>query len=192
MKLAFRKTNAPGFFKALFSRYTRWSIKSAYPHGGVIIGGKLWDTTKDGMVITDLENHQDWDLFETPVSDKIATFRLEQVASMEYDHFTMLGIKLPFRITDRKRLNCFERMWVALTGENPGAQITPDALMAELLRMINEKGTTPNLPVDCGNDSNGALHNPGGRAFATGNAEHNLPAGVDADYVSRSSLRLQG
>lgn len=162
MKLAFRKTNAPGFFTGLFSRYTKWIMHSDYPHGGVIIGGNIWDTTIRGMVITELTNPQDWDVFETPVSDKIATSRLEEVSSLEYDFLTMFGLKLPIQISDRKRLNCFERMWVALTGENPASQITPDALMAELLRMINAKGTTPNLPADSNNDAYGAFHNTGG------------------------------
>lgn len=38
MKIAFRKTNASGFFPGLFNRYTRWSLKTDYAHGGVVIG----------------------------------------------------------------------------------------------------------------------------------------------------------
>lgn len=155
MKLAFRKTNAPGFFPGLFNRYTRWSLKTAYPHGGLLIGDQLWHTTTKGFRPEPFESPESWDLFETPVTDTIALERIEAYKGIRYDVFSLLGFKLPFHFSDSKALNCFEAQWLGLTGENPRTQITPDALMAHLLRTINEKSVSAVVDTVTGHDLDG-------------------------------------
>jgi hypothetical protein len=145
MKVAFRKTNKPGLLPGLFNDYTRWSLKTGYAHGGVVIGDQLWHTTRDGFIHEPFTNPEEWDLFETPISDELATQRLTPFLGMRYDAFSLLGFKLPFRFSDSHGLNCFEIPWLALTGNNPNKPISPDTIMAELLRQLNEKTHIPFL-----------------------------------------------
>jgi hypothetical protein len=137
MQIAFRKTNAPGFFPGLFNAYTKWSLKTDYSHGGVVIGDQLWHTTKHGVRSETFESTESWDLFETDVSDKIALDRCTKVLGMRYDTASLLGFKLPIRVTDSRGLYCFELQWLAYTGEHPKKKVSPDTVMAELLRNLN-------------------------------------------------------
>lgn len=155
MKLAFRKTNAPGFFAGLFNRYTRWSLKTNYSHGGLLIGEHLWHTTTQGFIPEPFNSSEAWDLFQTPISDRIALSRVSGYKGIRYDAYSLLGFKLPFKFSDRNGLNCFEGQWLGLTGENPTTQISPDFLMAKLLRMLNEKCTEANNASDVDNGTNG-------------------------------------
>jgi hypothetical protein len=136
MKIAFRKTNGPGL-SGLFNRYTKWSLKTGYSHGGVVIGDQLWHTTADGVMPEPFEPSEAWDLFESGLSDKIALERCTEVLGMRYDPASLLGFKLPIRVTDAKGLYCFELQWLVLTGEHPRNPISPDTVMAELLRRLN-------------------------------------------------------
>jgi hypothetical protein len=155
MKVAFRKTNAPGLIAGLFNRYTKWTLKTGYSHGGVVIGDQLWHTTKSGFLAEKFTDHENWDLFETPVTDKIASERLTKVLKMRYDPFSLLGFKLPFRFSDSKGLYCFEVQWIALTGMHPNQPISPDSVMAEILRMLNAKSNPACACAVSDNDSNG-------------------------------------
>jgi hypothetical protein len=174
MKIAFRKTNAPGFFPGLFNRYTRWSLKTDYAHGGVLIGDQLWHTTKDGFIHEDFTNPQDWDLFETPISDKIATERLTKVLGMRYDAVSLIGFKLPIQISDSKGLNCFEIPWLGLTGDHPRKPISPDTIMAELLRRINAKAHPTCTPTDWCTDCDRGLPDSTGARPCSMAAKHDL------------------
>jgi hypothetical protein len=164
MKIAFRKTNASGFFPALFNRYTRWSLKTSYAHGGLVIGDQLWHTTPKGFLPETFKSPESWDLFDTPVSDKLALERISEYEGIRYDAFSLLGFKLPFHFSDSKRLNCFESQWLGLTGENPSTQITPDAVMAQLLRMLNERRTAIYAAADMGDGADRQGGDPLGSA----------------------------
>jgi hypothetical protein len=150
MKIAFRKTNAPGFFPGLFNRYTRWSLKTAYAHGGQIIDGQLWHTTAKGFIPEPFDSPESWDVFETPVSDTMALKRVAAYKGIRYDAFSLLGFKIPLRFSDSGGLNCFEAQWLGLTGENPNTQISADTVMAQLLRMLNEKSPSVNNAFNVG------------------------------------------
>lgn len=164
MKLAFRKTNTPGFFPGLFNRYTKWSLKTDYPHGGVIIDGILWHTTPKGLQPEVFNNHNDFDVFDTLVSDKIALNRISEYKGIRYDGIGLIGFKLPWRFSDSKALYCFEVLWLALTGENPNKPISPDTVMAELLRQINAQSIKTHIDAISLDDDNRPVHNTGSGA----------------------------
>jgi hypothetical protein len=155
MKVAFRKTNAPGLIAGLFNRSTKWTLKTGYSHGGVVIGDQLWHTTRSGFLAEKFTDHENWDLFETNVTDKIASERLTKVLKMRYDPLSLLGFKLPFRFSDSKGLYCFEVQWIALTGMHPNQPISPDTVMAEILRMLNAKSNQACAYAVSDNDGNG-------------------------------------
>lgn len=162
MKLAFRKTNAPGFFPGLFNAYTKWSLKTGYSHGGVVIGDQIWHTTKHGVMPETFELTEAWDLFETCVSDKIALERCTKVHGMRYDPASLLGFKLPIQISDSRGLYCFEFQWLALTGEHSRNLISPDTVMAEVLRQINAQAHPTCVASDGGSGCNRGLLDPAG------------------------------
>lgn len=162
MKIAFRKSNPDGFFKNLFGRYTKWSLKTDYAHGGVVIGDTLYHSTAHGFTVQKFVKSEDWDLFCTDVPDSIAMLRLNEYQSIHYDFLSLLSFKLPFRISDAKRLYCFELVWIALTGENPIKPISPDTIMAQLLRAINEKGCAACNNFDDNDGYNGSGRHPDG------------------------------
>ena len=164
MKLAFRKTNAKGFFPSLFNRYTKWSLKTDYPHGGVIIGDMLWHTTPSGLQSEVFNKHNDFDVFDTPVSDKIALNRISEYKGIRYDGIGLIGFKLPWRFSDSNALYCFEVLWLALTGENPSKPISPDTIMAELLRKINAQSHGVDCNVICNDDHNRNVFDSGSGA----------------------------
>lgn len=161
MKIAFRKTNNPGL-PGLFNRYTKWSLKTGYAHGGVLIGDDLWHMTPHGLIPEKVKSLESWDLFHTPVSDKIALNRISAYRGIRYDGIGLIGFKLPWRFSDSKALYCFEVLWLALTGENPNKPISPDTVMAELLRQINAQGITFYHPADCTDDGDGTLRDSSG------------------------------
>lgn len=162
MKIAFRKTNAPGFFPGLFNRYTKWSLKTDYAHGGVVIGGQLWHTTTRGLQPESLTALDDWDLFETPVSDSIGLARIKQYQGIRYDAISLLGFKLPIRIRDSRALYCYEVLWLALTGENPSRPISPDTIMAQLLRLLNAESSTNGNSLVTDDDGDRLRHDSDG------------------------------
>jgi hypothetical protein len=164
MKLAFRKTNASGFLPTLFNRYTKWSLKTDYPHGGVLIDGVLWHTTPKGLMPEVFNNHNDFDVFDTPVSDKIALNRISEYKGIRYDGIGLIGFKLPWRFSDSNALYCFEVLWLALTGENPSKPISPDTVMAELLRQINAQSNEADGDAIGNDDHNRDLFDPGSGA----------------------------
>ena len=142
MKIAFRKTNAPGLLPGLFNSYTRWSLKTDYPHGGVLIGDQLWHTTRHGLAVEPFSDPQNWDVFESKVTDEKALERLSKFLHIRYDPVSLLGFKIPLKFSDSRGLYCFEVLWLALTGENPSKPISPDTVMAEMLRQQNAQSNS--------------------------------------------------
>lgn len=190
MKLAFRKTDGPGI-SGLFNRYTKWSLKTGYAHGGVLIGDQLWHTTTHGVMPELFEPSEAWDLFDSGTSDKIALERCTKVLGMRYDPASLLGFKLPIRVTDVKGLYCFELQWLALTGEHPRKPISPDTVMAELLRRLNNAQTlSARTALDRGPDGHGGFPDTIGARFDSLATEHGLPGFGVADLHVRHDSNL--
>lgn len=174
MKIAFRKNNAPGFFPGLFNRYTRWSLKTDYAHGGVVIGDQLWHTTPHGLTPEPFNSPESWDLFNTPVSDTLALNRINEYKGIRYDGIGLIGFKLPWRFSDSKALYCFEVPWLALTGENPNKPISPDTIMAELLRQLNAQAYPTCTPTDWCSDCDRGLPDSTGARPCSMATKHDL------------------
>lgn len=132
MNLALRKTNANGI-GALFSLYTRWTLKTQYPHAGIEKDGLMYHIESKGLKCETFKK-EDWDLF--PIQNK-----LDVVAeynnlkhSLNYDFFSLLGFKLPFLFRSKSTMYCYEWCWYIMKGESPIKPITPELLITESLK----------------------------------------------------------
>ncbi len=190
MKIAMRKTNAPGFFPGLFNNWTKWSLHTEYSHGGVLIGDQLWHTTTKGVLPETLKNPELWDLFETNVPDTIALERCMAVLGQRYDLISLLGFKIPIRITDSRGLYCFELQWLAMTGEHPKKRVSPDTVMAEILRGNNAKSNSARDSFVVDHGSNRELYNSIGAAPESRHSEPDLSSAVFADLCVHCNINL--
>lgn len=133
MKIALRTTNSPGL-KALFSILTKWRLQTYFPHGGVVLGNTLTHATLIDGVHAQVFDVSGWLVYDYPaVSDALARKRLAQFKGAKYDVFSLLAFVLPWRVSDSRRVYCFELMWVAMTGENPSFKVTPEMILAKIL-----------------------------------------------------------
>jgi hypothetical protein len=129
--LALRKTDNPGFLKGLFSKYTRWRLKTGYPHCGIAVGGRLCHATfKDNLHWSDFDPAE-FDLFEIDVSETIIYERYELAKNDKYDWLGLLAFLFPFKIGEKNRLYCYEWAWFASAGERPEIEITPEILLVQ-------------------------------------------------------------
>lgn len=128
--LALRKTDSPGAFAKLFSRLTRARLITRYPHAGIVIDGRLLDiTAKHGMRDTVLTDVDQWDLFYVDVDKSLVLERFHECTDCKYDWVSLLAFVLPWRVSVRRWLYCFEWAFVALTGDLPGRRVTPEDLL---------------------------------------------------------------
>jgi hypothetical protein len=155
MKIGFRTTNAPGLLPGLFNDYTKWSLKTEFPHGGIVIGDELWHTTKKGFAKEPFVEFSSWQTFDTDVSDELGVQRLTPYLGMRYDIASLLGFKIPVHISDANALYCFEPMWIGLTGENPSTLITPEKILTYVLRKHREQPYKARAFADNGDDRHG-------------------------------------
>ena len=128
--IALRKTDAPGLVPGLFSRLTRARLVTNYPHGGVIVDGELLHiTARDGMHATSDYRLADWDLFRVGVESSLVRKRFHDCIGCKYDWLSQLSFVLPWRVSVRDWLYCFEWIFLAVTGELPGRRVTPEDLL---------------------------------------------------------------
>lgn len=141
--LALRKTAASNAtrWQRIFAALTRWRLCSNYCHGGIVINSKMHHMTyKDGLHVSDFDKTK-WDVYELPDYYSNRLYDLfSQYKQVKYDWFSLLGFVLPWRITDSRRMYCFE--WCARVMGMPVRQrITPeDLLIAVLHQSKNIKG----------------------------------------------------
>jgi hypothetical protein len=129
--LALRKTDSPGFLKGLFSKYTRWRLKTIYPHCGIVVGGRLCHSTfQDNLHWSDFDPAE-FDLFEVGVSETTIYDRFDLVKTEKYDWLGLLSFLFPFKLGDKNWLYCYEWSWFALTGNLPEQKITPEILLVQ-------------------------------------------------------------
>ena len=134
MKLALKRTPASNatLLQRIFAALTRWRLVSQYSHGGIVVNGYLIHaTTRHGLTIERFNPaHAGWDLFElgTDRDDEVELL-FDALGAVKYDWLSLLAFVLPWRVSDRKRLYCFE--WCALAMGLPVAgRITPELLLA--------------------------------------------------------------
>jgi len=129
--LALRKTDSPGFLKGLFSKYTRWRLKTIYPHCGIVVGGRLCHSTFQNNLHWSDFDPAEFDLFEIDVSETIIYERFDLVKTEKYDWLGLLSFLFPFKLGDKNWLYCYEWAWFALTGNLPEQKITPEILLVQ-------------------------------------------------------------
>lgn len=134
--LALRKTAASNAtcWQRIFAALTRWRLCSNYCHGGIAINSKMHHMTyKDGLHVSGFDTDK-WDLY--PLSDQNSNRLYDlfiQYKQVKYDGFSLLGFVLPWRITDSKRMYCFE--WCGrVLGLPINKRITPEDLLIAVLQ----------------------------------------------------------
>ena len=133
MKIALRTCNSSGW-RALFSILTRWRLHTHFPHGGVVIDGIITQATLIDGVHKKVFDPAGWLVYDYPaVDDQTASARLTKFSGAKYDVFSLLAFVLPWRVSDSRRVYCFELMWVAMTGENPNFKVTAEMILAKIL-----------------------------------------------------------
>jgi len=136
MKLALRKTSAVGAPRhhRFFNAMTRARLVTRYCHSGIVVGDRLMHVTlSDGLHETDYTPDR-WDLFDLgDERDGEVLALFERHKGTLYDVFSLLAfVGIPFR--DSERLYCYEWCYLALTGEHPKGRVTPETLLALVLK----------------------------------------------------------
>lgn len=134
MKLALRKTNSPTMFGRLFNALTRWRLHTDYPHAGIVIDGSLYHTTYTRGLHRVPFTPDGWDVFDVDVDPSFVRSVFNARKGAAYDAISLLAFILPWRVRDSRRLYCYEWCWLALTGQNPSGRVTPEKLLALILK----------------------------------------------------------
>ena len=133
MILALRKTAPTN--ATIWQRIACWIIKarlvSAYCHGGIVIDGVLMHSTSDDglhAVGPGYWTPEHWDLFDVGGDDKRAVQIFRAMQGTPYDWVSLLAF-VGLRVSDARRMYCFEWCWLAMTGSSPGIRVTPEMLL---------------------------------------------------------------
>ena len=127
--LALRRSDPPGL-PALFSKATRARLVTAWPHAGIVADGELMHATLSKGLHAETFEPNGWDLLRLPESAKpLIKQRFKERQGAEYDAFGLLAFVLPWRVSDSRRVYCYEWCWQAMTGENPHWRVTPEQLL---------------------------------------------------------------
>ena len=136
MMLAYRATAASDATRAqrLFASVTRYRLCSAYCHGGVVVGQRLYHANlAHGLHDTDWTPAH-WDLIDVGTqrdADVLALYA--ELKGTPYDTLGVLGFGLPGVREDGGRLYCFE--WQALAlGRPPRRWETAESTLVTALR----------------------------------------------------------
>ncbi len=128
--LAFRRTDPPGLAR-LFALATRARLLTQWPHAGIVMGGELLHATlAHGLHAVPFDAPDQWDVLPLPdcLAEQVRQRFLERQGA-QYDAISLLAFLLPWRVSDARRLYCFEWCWYALTGANPSWRVTPEQLL---------------------------------------------------------------
>lgn len=131
MKLVLR--TRPAKDATLFAKIADSLIKlrlvSNYCHGGVVVGDTVLHSTTKGLHSIEFDPSE-WESID--LGEKLDSIVLQRYAKWKgakYDWFSLLAFVLPGRISDARRLYCFEWCWLALTGITPTYRVTPEMLL---------------------------------------------------------------
>ena len=137
--LVLRRTAATGapLWQRVACALIRWRLVSAYCHGGILQvtpSGKLhlWHATgtRGLHCVDDDFDPTKWHAYPLPQATAQAVpSRFAANAGAGYDWLSLLAFVLPWRVSNHRRLYCFE--WCALAMGLPVAgRITPELLLA--------------------------------------------------------------
>ena len=141
MQLALKKS--PASDASRWDRFVAWAIKarlaSDYCHGGIVIGGDLYHAQPGtGLCLVKKGDWSPgkWDLIDIPHNhgyDARALERFQSFRGTAYDWYSLLSfVGVPAR--HQNRFYCFEWCWLSITEELPTGRVTPERLLAEVLR----------------------------------------------------------
>ena len=127
--LALRRSDAPGFWPGVFSRLTRWRLHTTFPHAGIVVDGVLFHATfADGLHVMDFKD-DGWQLYPIELTQDRVWEIYYQHKGARYDWFSLLAFVLPWRVSVRRWLYCYEWAFLAMTGAAPGIRVTPEILL---------------------------------------------------------------
>lgn len=139
VNLGLRRTDAPGLLPRAFSRLTRWRLHTAYPHAGIVAGGLLYHSTfAHGLAAERFDESAAADWLLVPLGgieadDVVAWY--EALRGAKYDWFSLLGFVLPWRVSKRSWLYCYEWAHTVMTGQLARERITPELLLSLAIKM---------------------------------------------------------
>ena len=113
----------------MFSQLIKWRLVSKYSHGGIVVGDRLFHCTSKGLVEAPWE-YDDvvWDMIDLGIDkDDYVLDLFKQLKGTKYDWFSLLGFLLPWRVTNRKAMYCFEWCLLAMGGVIT-ERVTPENL----------------------------------------------------------------
>lgn len=126
-KNPFKKESIP---IRILSQLIKWRLVSKYSHGGIVVNDKLLHCTSKGLIEVPWEyNDTVWDIVDLcNDKDEYVIHLFNQYKGTKYDWFSLLGFILPWRITNRKAMYCFE--WCLLAMSMPiTCRVTPEKLL---------------------------------------------------------------
>lgn len=132
MLLALRKL--PATDATALDRLAHATIKARlvtrYPHGGIVISGRLYHSTaRSGVHVVDDWSHERWELFDLGGDDAAALARFAEREGNAYDWVGLLPfVGVPG--SDRGRDYCFELAYYMVTGVYPSELVTAETLLA--------------------------------------------------------------
>jgi hypothetical protein len=138
MLLALRKgppTDATGWQRFVCA-VIKARLASDYCHGGIVIDGALYHATSArGLhrLGAGEWTPKNWDLIDVGGDDEAALSIFRQHEGAPYDWLSLLAF-VGLRVRDSERMYCFEWCWLAITGEQPRARVTPETLLLLSLR----------------------------------------------------------
>ena len=130
MKLALKHAPPKGFFKRAFHNVTKWRLVTRYPHGGIVIGDQILHTTLSKGLHAETFLPEGWDLFDANGDEAEVWLLFKELEGTPYDWFSLLAFVLPWRVSDRNRMYCYEWQLLALTGRFSRERVVPENLLA--------------------------------------------------------------
>jgi hypothetical protein len=127
--LALRRTNPPGLLPAAFAWLTRWRLHTTFPHAGIVVDGVLFHATFAHGLTAEPFDARGWQLYPIECGADRVRDRFAENAGARYDWFSLLGFVLPWRVSVRRWLYCYEWAFLAMTGAAPGIRVTPEILL---------------------------------------------------------------
>lgn len=131
MKLALRQNAATDatFGQKLGVFAIKLRLVTQYPHGGIVIGDKLYHATANkNLHVTDF-TPGNWTLIDLGNQDDARVLKeFSRMEGMKYDWFSLLSF-IAFRVSDRRKIYCYEWCWYAMTGTHPNFRVTPEMLL---------------------------------------------------------------
>lgn len=136
-KNPFKKESIP---IRILSQLIKWRLVSKYSHGGIVVGDKLLHCTSKGLIEVPWEYDDTvWDIVDLGNDkDEYVVHLFNQCKGTKYDWFSLLGFILPWRVTNRKAMYCFE--WCVLAmGKDIICRVTPEVLLRIAIKYYNAK-----------------------------------------------------